>query len=195
MTYRLFLGIFPPDDYSDYFARVIKFYDKEKRNLKPLPVNQMHVTLKFIGANVGEHSKDLILETLMKYEGQYSKPKIELNGISFGFSYQKDPRIIMAKVEDNNELDILSDEVHLVVKSLKRKDTIRWKEKKSKDFHVSIARLKESATRSSGKEISKLTKILDLKEPEPFYPTEMFLMQSIIQPGIVSYRKLAAIKL
>lgn len=194
-SYRLFVGIFPPEEYFDYFAKVIKSFDKQKRNLRNLPVDQMHVTLKFIGANVGEDSKNLLIDAFKRYEGQFSKPEINISKIQFGFPHQTDPRIIMAKVDNNEELDTLADEVHLVVRSLRRRDTIRWKEKKAKDFHISITRLKEAATRSSGKEISKIAKVLRMEHPEPFKPTEMFLMQSIISPGSVAYKKLASIKL
>lgn len=194
-SYRLFLGIFPPQEYLDYFARVIKHYDKQKRNLRNLPVDQLHLTLRFIGANVGEDTKDMLIESFKKYEGQYSKPEIIVDGIRFGFEYQENPRIIMATVENTKELDTLADEAHLVIRNLRRRDTIRWKEKKSKEFHFSITKLKDSATRSTGKEIEKITKTLKIDHPAPFKPTEMFLMQSIITPGNVSYKRLATIKL
>lgn len=194
-TYRLFLGIFPPESYITTFRNVIREYDKEKRNIKVIPMDQIHLTLRFIGARVSENSKNLIEEALNKYEGRFPKPEIQLKDIQFGFPHQYDPRVIMNTVEPNDDLDNLSDLVHSIIRDLRLLDTIRWKEKGSNRFHISLAKLKESATRSTGKNVAEITKKINFEAPESFTPEYIDLVESqMTRQGIV-YKRLARIKL
>jgi len=193
---RLFLAIYPPKEYIQYFAQVYKVFDKQKRNLKPTPYDQIHLTLKFIGANVSEESKDLILELLERYQGQYTSPTIAVEKIQFGFDRQRDPRHLIAAIKENDGLLELSNEVHNVIKSLKLRDTIRWKDKYSNDFHITIARMKGTATKSTGKQIQKLVPLSEkIQIPEPFIPETFELMESVVRPEGPLYRKLASIKI
>lgn len=187
---RLFLAIFPPKEHLDYFRDTLRHYNKQKRNLIPVPLEQTHLTLRFIGTKVFGESKDLIVNELKKQEGHFIAPEINLTSIQFGFKKQTFPRILMANVEDTNSLHKLSEQVHSVVRALKRKDTIHWREKYSNDFHITIARLKDTATKSSAKDVKSLTSELKLKPPAPFIPSEMFLMQSIPTNQGNIYRKL-----
>lgn len=193
---RLFLAIFPPKEYTRYFAEVYRKFDKQKRNLKPTPYDQVHLTLKFIGANVSEYSRDEIINIFKKFEGQYSKPLIKIDNIQFGFERQRDPRYLIANIAENDGLQNLSDEVHKLIKSLKLRDTIRWKSKFSNDFHITLARLKPSSTKSTGRIITKLvedTKPIPL--PEPFIPESFELMESVIRADGPVYQKLVTFKI
>jgi 2'-5' RNA ligase len=193
---RLFIAIFPPKEYTRYFADVYKKFDKQKRNLKPINMEQLHITLKFIGANVSEGSKDLILETLQSFEGQFSKPSISIKKIQFGFDRQTDPKHLLADIEASKDLVQLSDEVHGVVKALKKRDTIRWKDKHFNDFHITIARMKQTATKSTGRQIKNLVPLAQaIPIPEPFIPEYMELMESVIRETGPVYRKIGSIKL
>jgi 2'-5' RNA ligase len=101
---RLFLGVFPPDNYLSYFRDVLRRYDKQKRNLRPVPMEQIHLTLKFFGADVSPESKDILLKELQKHSGNYPKPQIKINKVQFGFEYQKDPRHLLAKIEEDDSI-------------------------------------------------------------------------------------------
>lgn len=194
-TYRLFLGIFPPESYINTFRRVIREYEKEKRNLRLIPMDQIHLTLKFIGAAVSEDSKNAIAEALNKYQGRFPKPEINLTKVQFGFPYQNDPRVVMLKVEDNKELINLTNAAHGVIRDLRLLDTIRWKEKSSGDFHMSLARLKDAATRSTGKSVAEITKKITFDAPESFVPEYMELVESQFGRQGITYKRLAKIKL
>ena len=194
-TYRLFIGIFPPEKYINTFRQVIREYDKEKRNLKLIPMDQIHVTLKFIGAAVSENSKNRIVEELNKYQGKFPKPEIKINRVQFGFPHQNDPRVIMLRTEDNATLADLTETTHKFIRDLRLLDTIRWREKNSDEFHFSLARLKDSATRSTGKDVADITTKIKFEAPEPFVPDSMELVESqLTRQGIV-YKRLARIKL
>lgn len=192
---RLFLAIFPPKEYLTYFRDVLRMYNKVKRNLKPIPMEQIHLTLKFIGANVSEHSKDEIFATLKKFEGEFPKPTISIDKMQFGFNYQKFPKVLMGNIEEDQGLEDLADVVHQKIRELYLSDTIRWKMKHANDFHISVARLKDTATNSSGKFVGNITKDLKLTPPAPFQPEEMVFMESILTPQGTVYKRLEGIKL
>ncbi len=194
-TYRLFIGIFPPEEYINTFRQVIREYDKEKRNLKLIPMDQIHVTLKFIGAAVSENSKNAIVDALTKYQGRFPKPEVRVNRVQFGFPHQSDPRVIMLRTEDTPELADLTEQTHKIIRDLRLLDTIRWREKNSDEFHFSLARLKDAATRSTGKNVSAITSKIKFEAPEGFIPDAMELVESqLTRQGIV-YKRLARIKL
>jgi 2'-5' RNA ligase len=192
---RLFLAIYPPASYIRYFADVYKHFDKEKRNLKLIPVDHIHVTMRFVGPRVSEGHVNDIISLFKQFEGQYPKPEIGIGRIQFGFARQEDPRHLLATINDNDELSELYKTIHLLLRSLKFKDTIRWKTRFYSDFHITIARLKGGATRSTGKNIREINKSLDLLPPPPFIADEMYFVESIMKANGPVYRKIDSIKL
>jgi 2'-5' RNA ligase len=193
---RLFLAIYPPKEYTKYFGEVYKKFDKQKRNLQPTPYDQVHLTLRFIGANVSEGSKDKILELLKRFEGQYTKPSIGIDSIQFGFERQRDPRYLIANIAEDPGLIDLNNEVYQLIKSLRLKDTIRWKDKHSNDFHITLARMKPTATKSSGKIIRKLVEdTKSIMVPPNFTPETYDLVESIVKQDGPVYRKIESIRI
>ncbi|MEO6729424.1 MAG: RNA 2',3'-cyclic phosphodiesterase [Candidatus Dojkabacteria bacterium] len=191
----LFLAIYPPQEYMSYFAKVYKHFDKEKRNLKPIPVDHIQVTIKFIGPNVGSKHTAEIIDLFKKFEGQYPKPPIEIESVKFGFARQTDPRYLIANIKQDDVIEELAKDISLLIRSLKFKDTIRWKTRFTNDFHISLARLKPTATRSSGKEVSDLVKTMDIQPPAPFIAEEMVFIESVMTSKGPRYQPLETIKL
>ena len=195
-TYRLFVAVFPPDEYLAFFRDTLRKFDKEKRNLRNIPVDQIHMTLKFIGSQVSEYSKDQITESLQKFSGNYPKPVIKIDGVQFGYPQQVDPRIILASVTNNDDLDDLAEVVHQRIRDLRLFDTIRWKEKGKRQFHISLSRLKDSASESHGRSVLEIVRNLgEIEFPEEFTAEYIDLVQSVIAPGSVTYKRLGRIKL
>jgi 2'-5' RNA ligase len=192
---RLFLAIYPPKTYLDYFRDVIRKFDKEKRNLKPINLEQMHLTVRFIGANVGITSKNRITQALRELEGNFPKPNIHIDNLSFGFKYQYDPRVLIANIEPNDDLDDLVNMIHRTIREQKRRDTIIWKQPQDHKYHISLARLKPAATRSTGRDIKEILKTINLETPPDFVPEEMHLVESVITKTGPIYKKLESIKL
>ncbi len=194
-TYRLFVTIFPPDSYIQYFRDVLKTFDKQKRNIRNMPVDQINLTLKFVGGIVSEYSKDAVIEELQRHTGNYPKPEIKIEKIQFGFKHQHDPRVLMASIEDTGGISELADAIHEQIKILGLRDTIRWKDKRANKFHITVARLKDGATRSSGREISKLVPNIKVEPPEAFVPEYIEIMESKLTSMGPVYKRLARIKL
>lgn len=194
---RLFLGIFPPKEYLDYFRDVVRKFDKEKRNLKPINLEQIHLTLRFIGANVSLGSKNRLAKSFLSSAGSFAKPEIKLGKLAFGFPRQHDPRVLLVAVQENDELNLLINQVHKTVRDQRLQDTIQWKAKQDTDFHMSLARLKPAATRSTGRNVKAILERVKLPQPESFVAEEMYLMQSTIlrSGGGPVYKKLEKIKL
>lgn len=192
---RLFIGIFPPDEYIAYFRDVFRALDKQKRNLKQTPVDQIHLTLKFIGSEVRVESKDMLFKALLEAEGSFPKPFIQINKIQFGFDYQKDPQHILADVENNADLVALAENVHGKVRALRLEDTIRWKVKHANDFHITLGRLKPNSSRSEGRAVKQLVDGLKLDPPAPFQADYMDLVQSILTAHGPIYKKIGRIRL
>lgn len=61
-THRIFLGIFPQKEHISFFRDILRNLDEEKRNLKHIPLDMVHLTLYFIGANVSESSLQKIIK-------------------------------------------------------------------------------------------------------------------------------------
>jgi 2'-5' RNA ligase len=192
---RLFVALFPPKDYQDYFRDVLREFPKVKRNLKLMNIEQVHLTLKFIGPFVEERSKNLIIDGLKSVEGDLKSPEITLEKVRFGFPKESYPTILMSKVKSSEGLVDLTDDVHNIIKDLRLIDTLRWKNKHDDDFHFTLARLKKSATKSDGKKVNEIASQINLELPKSYFPTEMFLVESVITAKGPSYKKLERISL
>ncbi len=192
---RLFIGLFPPQSFLRFVTETMREFDKEKRNLNNIPLEQIHLTLKFIGSEVSLETYDEIYDLLKRFEGQYTKPEISVNKVRLGFPGQIDPRHLILDIESTDTLLELSNSLHKLIKHLGLRDTIRWKDKQFNEFHVSISKLKDSASSTKGKDIKRICETLKTPIPESFYPEEMLLMESVLINGVPKYRKLASIKL
>jgi 2'-5' RNA ligase len=193
---RIFFALFPPlDTYGRFFADVFKYLDKEKRNLDFMPLEQIHLNIKFLGANVSENSLAYILQTLREFEGQYTKPEVKIKKLQFGFKHQINPNYIVADIYESDSLVSLSEEIHKLIKYLDLKDTIRWKEKHANTFHISLARKKKPKTPSLNKDLKLMMKDCDIHIPEAFVANRLDIVQSIVTNKRPVYKKVDYINL
>lgn len=191
---RLFLGIYPDKETLDYCRDIYREFDKEKRNLKQVPLDQVHLTMRFVGGKVSDNSKNMIIEQLRSMQGSFPKPEIKIKRLRFGFPRQHDPRVLFADVYANDDLLELQDQINRVIRKNKLRDTIRWKSHKDRHFHITIARLKPAATRSTGRNIKDILYNIDMPKPEGYVAQEMYAIQSILDSkGKPNYRTLEKI--
>lgn len=191
---RLFIGIYPNQEFLAYFRDVTRELDKQKRNLRFISLEQLHLTLRFIGPNVSLGSKIEIANALLKQAGQYPKPVINLTGLRLGVPGQHDPRVVIADVEENQDLDSLVNMMHRAIRQVGKKDTILWKTKVDHNYHISLARMKDSATRSTGREVKDIIREIDIPIPPAFQATEAYLVQSELTRRGPVYKKLEQIR-
>jgi len=192
-THRIFLGIFPQKEHISFFRDILRNLDEEKRNLKHIPLDMVHLTLYFIGANVSESSLQKIIKLFESKKDLFTKPTINITGVNFGFEYQNNPRVILVNVEANESLKTLWKEVYSCLKELKLRDTIRWKEKRANDFHISLSRLKTQASKSVGKRVAKITQNLKTEYPLPFTAENFYIIESTLTSEGPVYKKIKKI--
>jgi len=192
---RLFIALYPTKEYLDYFRDVMRTFAKEKRNLKPINPEQIHLTLRFVGGRVSPGSKQALAKSLLQHAHQYPKPVIHMESLDFGFRHQDNPRILLASISANHELDKLVHMLHKQIRDLKRDDTIQWKERIDDNHHISIARLKDAATRSTGRDIKEILQGVHHPLPPDFIAHEMYLVESKLTRTGPIYQKLEKIEL
>lgn len=187
----LFVAVFPPSEILEKLRNVKRTYNKQKRNLKFIPNDQLHITLKFIGSDVSDYSKEVINELFMQTQGDFGRPEIRIEEIRFGFPKETHPKFLLANIENTNPLKNTADVFHEIVKEQKFRDTVNWKNKWANDYHITIARLKKTATNSTAKLIKSNTKN-KFKEFKTlrFIPEEAWLVNSYIFHGEQKYDKL-----
>lgn len=193
---RVFIGVFPPKEVLDKLRDSLRFFAKQKRNLKPIAIDQMHITLKYIGAKVDPESVDIISNELKRLQGNFGKFIAKPTKLQFGFKYDKFPKILMVDIENNDDILNTANRFHSAVRELGLYDTIRVKGKFSNDFHITLARLKDNATRSSAKIVKSITDQHQSLKYDSFEVKEAFLVESIVTPsGVPVYRKIDSFKL
>ncbi len=190
---RIFLSIFPTKEFKDYFRDVVRELDKQKRNLRPVNLENIHFTVRFFGSRVSPRTKKLLVDEFIAMQGSFPKPEIKIEKLQMGFKRQKDPRIIMAMIEPNRELKALMSSIHKIVRDTKKHDLIRWQQTDLNSFHITIARMKPNASRSTGKDIKEMVENIGIEYPEPFTASFMQLMESKITPKGPVYTKLEQI--
>lgn len=149
---RLFLAYIPPKEIRDIMRDDKALFKKQFKNyFAYTPIDQLHLTLKFLGSEISEESKDLIIENLQKHKSLFRKAKIEFGSLSFGFKYQSKPVVLKYDVYENLDLLDLINNLNKVVRKSGRADMIRYKEKV--DYHVTLARIKPTAPKHIRKQI------------------------------------------
>lgn len=192
---RLFLGLFPDDETLVKIRDSIRQLDKIKRNFNFLPYEQMHMTVKFLGANVSDGSAQYITEKLTEITPNIKTTEIKLNKLMYGFKGQKKPNVMFFQIKENEAIDNLVSKVHKHVKGMKLADVIRQKDRKKFLHHVTIARVKRSVSNSLVRQTREAIDKVNIPEEISFTPKEMYLVQSILTPTGPEYKKMAKFKL
>lgn len=191
---RLFIGIFPPKETLDTLRDISREYSKQKHNLRFLPIDQLHITLKFIGPSVSEHSKNVLIDDFEKFKGAFGSFDVKIKQIQYGFKKEKFPKYLLANIEDNPMLEKISKVLHQGVKDNRLDDTILWREKYVNDFHITLAKLKSTATNSTAKQIKQLTADINIADIPAFKVEYLFFVESYYIRGKGPfYRKLHSI--
>ncbi|TCO07707.1 RNA 2',3'-cyclic phosphodiesterase [Natronoflexus pectinivorans] len=116
----------------------IEFFKKNLRgvNVKWVDVNQMHITLAFIG-ETNSKMEQQITDLLLGLTGQFSTSIIDLSGFGV-FSSLKSPRILWIGIKEN----LVLNDLHQYFSSQLQKAGIKVEQR---DFvaHITIGRIKQ----------------------------------------------------
>lgn len=193
---RVFLAIFPDSATSTYLRDVMRLLDKQKRNLRSIPLEHQHLTVRFLGGHVSDLSKNAIVADLRSISHELPQPSIQITKLQFGFKRQIAPRVLFAKVAADENLILLQQIIASRLKALGFDDVIKWKPHTENNHHISIARLKPNASRGLGKQVRNLVDTIEIDRPAPFLATKLCVVQSVLDSRrMPTYRILEEIKL
>jgi len=116
-----------------------------------MPIDQLHLTLKFLGSEISDESKDIIIENMKKYKSLLNSTSIDLGPLSFGFKYQSKPVVVKYEIYENPELNDLINNINEIIRKTSLPDVIRYKERV--DYHITLARVKPTAPKHIKKQV------------------------------------------
>ncbi len=152
MIMRLFLAHIPPKEIRDIMRDDRALFKKQFKNyFAYTPIDQLHLTLKFLGSEISEESKDMLIANLQKHKSMLRQTKIEFGSLSFGFKYQSKPVVLKYGIYENQDLLELINNINSVVRKTELLDVIRYKEKV--DYHITLARVNPTAPKHIRKQI------------------------------------------
>lgn len=174
---RVFVAIFPDQTFKGHLRDLLNQSQKYKSYLRFTHVDQIHLTLKFLGDNISEKTFQVYSEELEKGLADFPSFEITPAELSFGYKFQIRPKVLILNVEDNKYLDALTQIATNSAKSLNPHDIISKKELKKHIHHITIGRPKRTPSKSEGK---KIKEYIEAIEPysTPFKVDRVYLIES-----------------
>jgi 2'-5' RNA ligase len=178
---RLFIAVSLNEENRILVGRVLKELEKYSLHAKIEPIENVHLTLKFLG-NTMEDKIDLISKRLSEVVSRHDRFNIKLDGYGF-FPNEKNPRIFWLGVEDvDRKLVQLQKDIEEAMYRI-------GYEREGKPFksHITLARIK------SNKDIIRLVegiKVLSEIKFEPMQVKYIVLYESILKPSGAEYHSL-----
>ncbi|HOY46297.1 MAG TPA: RNA 2',3'-cyclic phosphodiesterase [Candidatus Dojkabacteria bacterium] len=177
---KLFIAFDLPFELKRQLIANNRIFNKDGRNFSFVSVEQLHMTIKFLGPHISTGSKNKIISSL---EGVLSgvKPiKLTIESLKFGFPHQTIPRIVFYNISPTKELDHLYKSVGYMLKKLDLPEILTTSFIKKNVYHLTVARLKHQPNRGFGRKIRSL--IRDFKfDPIEFEVKDVWLMESKIE--------------
>jgi 2'-5' RNA ligase len=172
MDLRCFIAIEIPDAVKKEIAEVADILKKYDADIKWVAVENLHVTLKFLG-NTPEKSLPEIRESLLKAVSLFQSFYIKINGTGV-FPNRKFPRVIWIGVEDGETLPKLASDIDISVSLLGYK-----KEEREFKPHLTLGRVR--SRKGTASVVNELDNFRD-KEFGNFVVDRIRLMRSELKP-------------
>lgn len=144
---RLFLCIFPDDQTRSYFRDVKQQLAKFKRNINFVDLDQIHLTIRFLGNDVSEETYEFYTEQFGEYVTQVKEFDYKIEKLSVGFKGQNTKDIIIANIKPNDSLNQLNEQATLIAKQFSPYDIVTTKERKAVMHHMTVGRIKTDKSR------------------------------------------------
>lgn len=186
---RLFLVIMPPKDFRDLVRDDLRIIKKRlDKNLTYIPVDQLHLTIKYLGDDVSNDSMQKLTEELQARRSLLEPVEINIEDFNFGFRFQSNPRILKYDVEQTEGLNTIINTVHETAKITGLRDVVRFKQKV--DYHITAAKLRNTASKKVVKELRQVVDEINNKRKldYKFKATQCFLMESTTTRTGVVYK-------
>ncbi|MFQ5492806.1 MAG: RNA 2',3'-cyclic phosphodiesterase [Candidatus Dojkabacteria bacterium] len=186
--HRVFLAFRFPKNVRDFLRDNIRHLSKRDRKLRFVNIDQLHLTLQFLGDNVSTESLVAVSEVLKRLASTLASPEIKITNSSFGFPGQTVPRVVFWDVEHTKSLVDFTKTVHDSVRDLDLPDVKRQKDHSKLIHHITIARVKNSISRGEARRLRTIIGDFNQALPEPFKPKSLDIIESSLTKKGSSYK-------
>lgn len=192
--YRLFLAIVPPADVRALVRDNNRLLKRYSRNFKFVPIEQLHITLQFIGDSVSADSIDILSSCIDNITKNYGTFEVTLDKFCFGFPGQNIPSILYYSLERDERLRSLVKDLHSSIKELSLPDVNRKKDHAKLINHLTAARTKKDLSGSFGRTIQDELRKISF-QPMSFEVEEVHLVSSVFNNSGTTYASLVTFPL
>lgn len=182
---RSFIAIDIPEDIRSSINNVIRSAGAASRGVRWVPVENIHLTLKFLG----DVKDDLVPEIIKRLQltGKHHRPfSVGIRGTGV-FPNFRNPNVLWIGIDTSSQLEALFGEIDISLS-----ETGFERESRGFSPHLTIARVKDR------RDIDPVVKELATYK-DTFFGTievrEILLMKSILKPSGAEYSKVAVINL
>ena len=157
--HRLFICLMPDKNIRNQARDIRRKLAKFSYKFSFVNLEQIHLTLKFLGNKVSSHIADDIIEEL----NTTTLPQVNIRTetIEFGFPGQKKPNVLYLTTYANDALNTLVDEIQSMVRQYHPSEVITKKDNEKFFSHMTIARVKKDISRSQIKQIREIIDQID----------------------------------
>ncbi len=175
--HRLFICLMPDKNIRNQARDIRRKLAKFSYKFSFVNLEQIHLTLKFLGNKVSSHIADDIIEEL----NTTTLPQVNIRTetIEFGFPGQKKPNVLYLTTYANDALNTLVDEIQSMVRQYHPSEVITKKDNEKFFSHMTIARVKKDISRSQIKQIREIIDQIDF-DPEQYLAKELYVIKSIL---------------
>ncbi|MCM8819061.1 MAG: RNA 2',3'-cyclic phosphodiesterase [Candidatus Omnitrophica bacterium] len=180
---RTFIGIQIPEYIRENLKEVIEKV-KKVREAKPVRLENLHITLKFLG-EIKKDQLDFIKKKLEKCAEEFESFDVEIKGVGV-FPSEKNVRVLWIGVEDNGSLKKLNSKIEDVLKEF------GFEKERAFVSHITTARFRSFPNLSLIKEIIEKYKE---KTFGKFTVKDFYLYESELKTTGPIYKKLEKFEL
>ncbi|KXK26232.1 MAG: 2',5' RNA ligase family [candidate division WS6 bacterium OLB20] len=193
--HRAFIAILPDDKTRAFLRDSIRVFNKEARNFRFVNVDQLHITLEFLGDSVSSESITAITQELSSHKGNFPKPSIGLTELRLGFPGQTMPNVLFWNLSGGQKLKDLTRYIHEEIVDLQLTDVKRHKDHAKLIHHITIGRAKRSISRAHARSVKEIIKGHSFGELPVFTPEVFSIIASELTPKGPVYKTLEEITL
>lgn len=194
LNYRAFIAIIPPQEARAYLRDINRKLKKFSRNFRFVAIDQLHITLQFLGNSVSGESISQIESQLAGLTAVQEPFTITVHKLNFGFPGQNIASLLYYDLREDRELRSFVTGVHNSLKELGLTDVKKKKDHSKLINHLTVARTKHDMSRSFTREINEFLPTLKI-EPISFEVTEIKVLSSEFRDNRSAYSSLVTLPL
>jgi 2'-5' RNA ligase len=182
---RAFIAIYPDQKFCEQASIVLERLARYT-GLKPTPIHQLHLTVKFLGEDLEEQQINLISRNLQSKIQDFRPFILQSVGIRFGFANnENNPQYLFIKIRENKNLSDLVDLTDSLLPNISREH----------DFlpHLTLARTQRKFDLKELKSINRT--IQDSRFQKPFLVDKISFIQSTLKKEGPVHRRVGNVKL